>query len=198
MALEGTFAYLEQLGAFDVFLPFVLVFVIVFAILQKVQIFGDPTKVKNTKNFNMMIALVMGLAVIFPHILGYYPPDQDIVLIINHALPNVSIVLVAILMALLIIGLLGKRFEIGGNSLSGWIAIAAFALIVYIFGSAANWWSAPSFLWFITANPDLMALVIVILVFAIIVHFITKEETPNTPKYIDPNSTAMQVKDMLK
>jgi hypothetical protein len=192
MALEGTFYQLEQMGVFDVILPFILVFTIVFAVLQKVKIFGEKSK-----NFNTMISLVMGLAVIFPHVLGYYPPEQDIVLIINHALPNVSIVLVAILMALLIIGILGKRFEIGGTPVSGWIAIGAFVLIVYIFGSAATGWTMPAFLWVMEANPDLIALILVILVFALIVYFITKEDTPNKP--IDPNSVTMQLGDkMLK
>jgi hypothetical protein len=169
MALEGTFAQLEALGLFDVILPFILIFTVVFAILQKVKLFGD-----NSKNFNVVIALVMGLAVVFPHVLGYYSPDQDIVLIINHALPNVSVVLVAILMALLIIGVMGKRWSLGTGSISGWFAIAAFAIIIYIFGSAANWWVYP--IWLdILNNPDIMSLIVVILVFAIIIWLVTKE-----------------------
>jgi hypothetical protein len=172
MALEGVFANLQEMGVIDVILPFILIFTIVFAIMQKVKIFGTDPK---TKNFNVVIALVMGLAVVFPHVLGYYPPEQDIVNIINTSLPNVSVVLVAILMALLIVGILGKRFELAGNSLSGWIAIGAFAVVVWIFGASANWWSLPSFLDFVLQNPDLTALVLVILVFAIVIWFITKE-----------------------
>jgi len=192
MAYEFTFAQLEYLGLFDVILPFILIFTIVFAVMQKVQLFGDPKTTKNVKNYNVVIALVMGLAVVFPHVLGYYPPDKDIVLIINQSLPNVSIVLVAILMALLIIGILGKRFELGGTSLSGWIALAAFVVIVYIFGSAARWWES-NFAFWLLAQPDLMALVIVILVFALIIWLVTKEDKPSDEKSI-PN----QLKEMLK
>lgn len=173
MALEGVFANLAEWGVIDVILPFILIFTIVFAILQKVKVFGTGP---NVKNFNVIIALVMGLAVVFPHVLGYYPPDQDIVNIINHSLPNVSIVLVAVLMALLIIGILGKRFELAGNSLSGWIALGAFAVVIWIFGASAQWWSLPSFLDFVLMNPDLTALVLVILVFAIVIWFITKTD----------------------
>jgi hypothetical protein len=169
MALEGTFAQLEALGLFDVILPFILIFTVVFAILQKVKLFGD-----NSKNFNVVIALVMGLAVVFPHVLGYYAPQNDIVLIINHALPNVSVVIIAILMALLIIGVMGKKWSIGTNSLSGWLAIAAFAVVIYIFGSAAGWWMMPWWL-DILNNPDIMSLVVVILVFAIIIWLVTKD-----------------------
>jgi hypothetical protein len=180
MALEGVFANLAELGVIDVILPFVLVFTIVFAIMQKVKIFGTDPK---TKNFNVVIALVMGLAVVFPHVLGYYPPEQDIVNIINSSLPNVSVVLIAILMGLLIIGILGKRFELAGNSLSGWIALGAFGVVVWIFGASAQWWSLPGFLDFVLANQDLTALVLVILVFSIVIWFITKEpETEETRK----------------
>ena len=81
MALEGPFYQLQELGLFDVILPFMLIFALVYAVLTKVNIFGP-----GTKNYNIVIALVMGLAVVFPHVLGYYPENQDIVVIINHAL----------------------------------------------------------------------------------------------------------------
>lgn len=154
---------------FDVLLPFILVFTIVFAVLQKINLFGD-----NSKQFNVIIALVMGAAVIYPHVMGYYPPEKDIVNIINQSLPNVSVVVVAIVMALIIIGVLGKRFEIGENALSGWIALGAFAVVLYIFGNAAHWWEAPAWMYFLD-DPDTMALIITILVFAIIIWFVTKE-----------------------
>jgi len=72
-----------------------LVFTIVFATLQKTKILGEDENKKPRKNFNAVIALVMGLAVVIPHVIGSYPPDGDVVNIINNALPNVSVVLVA-------------------------------------------------------------------------------------------------------
>lgn len=170
MAYESTFASLENLGVFDVILPFILIFTIVFAVLQKVKLFGEKTK-----QFNVVIALVMAASAVYPHVAGLYPPERDIVTIINTSLPNVSVVVVAIVMALIIIGVFGKRWELGDNSLSGWIALLAFGVVVYIFGNAANWWQAPGFLQFLN-NPDTIALIITILVFAIIIWFITKED----------------------
>ena len=177
MAYYGPFAQLEQLGLFDVILPFILVFTIVFAILQKAKLFGEEDE---NKKFHVMISLVMGLAVVFPHVLGYYPPDRDIVNIINQSLPNVSVVLVAIVMALLIIGMLGRRFQLAGGSLSGWIAFAAFGMIVYIFGNAAGWWDSPAWLYFLN-DSETVTLIIAILIFAIIIWFITKSDEPATP-----------------
>lgn len=169
----GPFAQLEDLGILDVILPFILVFTLVFAILQKTKIFGENES--ENKRYNAVVALVMGLAVVFPHVLGYYPPNRDIVNIINQSLPNVGVIIVAIVMALIIIGLLGRRFQLAGNSLSGWIAIAAFGAVVYIFGDAASWWESPAWVYFL-GDTETVTLVVALLIFAIIIWFITKED----------------------
>jgi len=107
MALQDSFFMLNEQGLFDILLPFVLVFTIVYAVLHKIKLFG-----KDSKQFDVMIALVMGLAVVFPHVLwGVNDPTvstlsngmPDIVNIINASLPNVSIVIVAIVMALTVV-----------------------------------------------------------------------------------------------
>ncbi len=163
---------MQEWGLSDVILPFILVFTIVFAIMQKVKPLGQGTP--QNKSFNVVIALVMALAVVIPHVMGYYPPDADIVNIINAALPQVSIVLVAILMVLLIVGLFGGKAEWGG-ALSGWIAFFAFILVVYIFGRAAGWfYYLPNWLYWLD-NPDTQAMLIVVAIFAIIIWYITKE-----------------------
>ncbi|MBU2561829.1 MAG: hypothetical protein KKD17_06025 [Nanoarchaeota archaeon] len=163
---------LEMWGLTDVILPFILIFTIVFAIMQKVKPLGEGTA--QNKSFNVVISLVMALAVIIPHVLGYYPPGADIVNIINAALPQVSIVLVAILMVLLIVGLFGGKAQWGG-ALSGWVAFFAFILVVYIFGRAAGWfYYLPSWLYWLD-NPDTQAMLIVVAIFAIIIWYITKE-----------------------
>lgn len=161
---------LENLGIMDVLLPFILVFTIVFAIMQKVKPLGSDTG--RTKPFNVIIALVMAFAVVVPHVMGVKPSVVDI---INRALPNVSVVLVAILMVLLIVGLFGGKAE-WGTKASGWIAIIAFILVFFIFGRAAGWFQyLPSWLYWLD-NPDTQAMIIVVAVFAIIIWYITKEE----------------------
>lgn len=184
MAQEYVFGRLADWGLFDVILPFILVFTIVYAVLQKTKILGEKSK-----NFNVVISLVMGLSVVVPHVLyGTGGTDPylsngfiDIVKVINNALPNVSVVLVAILMVLLIFGVWGSKVKLGSNSLSGIIALFAFASVIYIFGSAAGWWHLPNWLWVLN-DPDTQALVITVLVFAIIIWFITKEEDKDKKK----------------
>ncbi len=165
---------MQTWGLTDVILPFILVFTIVFAIMQKVKPLGPSDG--RTKPFNVVISLVMALSVVIPHVMGYYPPGADVVNIINAALPQVSIVLVAVLMVLLIVGLFGGKAEWGGP-LSGWLAFFSFVLVLFIFGRAAGWfYYLPNWLYWLD-NPDTQAMLLVVAVFAIIIWYITKDDS---------------------
>lgn len=165
-------ASLESFGLMDVLLPFLLIFVIVFAILQKIKPFGEDQA--RQKGYNIIIALIMALAVVIPHVMGYYPGDADIVNIINKSLPQVSIILVAVLMVILIVGLFGGKPE-WGSSLSGWVAFLATLVVFYIFGRSAGWFTyLPNWLYWLD-NPDTQAMILIVAVFAIVIYFITKE-----------------------
>lgn len=164
--------YLDRVGVGDVILPFFLIFVIIFAILQKINLFEG---VKNSKKINLVIAIILGAAVVFPHILGTGP---DVVVIINRALPNVSVIVIAIMMFLILMGAFGAKYEVAGVSMGGIVSILAAIAIIYIFGAAAGWgWKIPQALSFLE-NPETMTMLIILLVFGIIIHYITKEEKP--------------------
>lgn len=176
MIFENFIVALDAWGVTDVLLPFILVFVIVYSTLNKTKILGE-----DKKNFNVIIALVMGLAVVIPHIVGRYPFNFDPVDVINRALPQVSIILVAIIMLLLIIGVFGHEIDFAGQSLSGWIVVLAIIAVVLIFGTALGWLTLPIWLGFLI-NPELQALIIMILIFGIIIWFITKEPKEDKEK----------------
>jgi len=160
---------LETWGLTDVLLPFLLIFVIIFALLQKTRVLGE-----NRKNLNAAVGLIIGLLVVIPHVLGIYPPGGDVVDIMNRALPNVSLIVVALLMVLILIGLLGGEATWIGGTLSGWIAIIALIAVIWIFGSAAGWWRGAS--WFYRFfGADAVAIIVMLLVFAIIVWWVTRE-----------------------
>lgn len=113
---------LQEAGVADVLLPFVLVFTIVFAILEKTKILGERND-RPVSNINAMVALVMGFSVVFPHVLRYYSPDRDPVIIINSSLPSVAIIIIAIVMVMMMIGLMSdKEPKISG---SGWVSNVA-------------------------------------------------------------------------
>ena len=66
--LMDFFQSLERWGLTDIMLPFLLVFVLVFAVLEKTAVLGA-----DKKNFNVIVALVLALATIIPHATSTYP-----------------------------------------------------------------------------------------------------------------------------
>ena len=173
---------LEQYGLTDALLPFLLIFAVVFAILQKVKIFG-----KGKKNINVILSLVIGLLVVIPHVTNSYPPGQDVVEIMNNAIPNVSIILIAIVMLLILVGVFGSEVDIAGTSLAGWIALASFLIVGFIFGRSAGWFQYwPDWLWWLD-DPNTQALVIILLEFGVLIWFVTKE-----PKSRDEKAGAIK------
>ncbi len=157
--------YFQQYGVLDFLLPFLLVFTIVFAVLQKTEILGKQ------KNFNVIIALVLALLFVVPHLLGTYPLGYDPVQVMNETLPSISLVAVAAIMLLLLMGIFGTGFARAAAPL---IAILAIIFVAYIFGASLNLWRGPYdiFYWWTTEVTELL---IIILVFGLIVYFITKE-----------------------
>ncbi len=65
--LGNVLEFFKQLGIYDVVLPFILVFTIMFAILERTKIFGIE-KIKDTeytkKNLNAMVAFVVAFLVV--------------------------------------------------------------------------------------------------------------------------------------
>ena len=65
MAVFDNFAFtLDNWGVSDVLLPFLLVFTIVYAVLAKTKILGEA------KNLNIVLAIVLGLVFVIPHVTG--------------------------------------------------------------------------------------------------------------------------------
>jgi membrane protease YdiL (CAAX protease family) len=117
----------EELGLRDVLLPFLLVFAIVFAVLQNSNILG-----KDKKNLNVILAIVMGLALVIPHVMDIYPEDRDAVDIINKAVPNLSFVVIILFAFLLVIGILGAETQSHSGATFAVIVIGAVIAIFFI------------------------------------------------------------------
>ena len=171
LKLEGFLRTLQDWGLTDVLLPFLLIFTIVFAILQKTRILGE-----SKKNLSVIVAVVVGLLVVVPHVTNRFPPDADPVVIINEALPQVSLVLVAIIFLLILIGVFGQDMVMLGVTMPGWIMIISLGIILWIFGGAAGWWSS-GFDQFLEENfgSEAVAVVIMLLVFGVVIAWITTE-----------------------
>lgn len=176
---------LESIGVLDVLMPFILVFTLVFAILQKTKILGTMDDGKTPrKNYNVMIALVMALAVIIPHVTGRYIYGISVVDTINTALPNVALLIVGLIMALLVTGVFGKPIDTSKSYLGGGFIILSMLTVGFIFAVAAGWIGRgyiPRWLYFLY-DPNFQVLIVTIIVFAVLINFITKEDKPKTDK----------------
>jgi hypothetical protein len=111
-------ASLEDVGFYEVALPFILIFTLVFAILQKIKIFGDKGK-----NFNAVISLVMAFLVV---------RTGAVVEVMNMYLPQVSLIAVIIITVLILVGLIISPEQLGMKGGFGGVAI-----LITVIGAAA-------------------------------------------------------------
>ena len=169
IGFESFIISLESVGFIDVLLPFLLVFTIIFAILEKTKILGE-----GKRNMNVGIAMIFALIVVIPHITGNFPAGYDPVKIINAALPSVSLVIIAIVSLMILVGVFAHDRLLWGMTAPGWIGFVSIVIIAFIFGSAAGWWQVGFLDWLDSIfGSDVIAVIIMILVFGIIIAFVT-------------------------
>ena len=97
-AFRGIVEFLGKIGVYDVILPFLLVFTIVFAVLEKTKILGvekvgDQTITK--KNLNSIVALIIAFFVI---------ASTQLVSVISEVTANVVLLLILAICFLLLVG----------------------------------------------------------------------------------------------
>lgn len=116
--LYSLMAELQAMGVYDYLLPFLLIFTIIFAILEKLMIFGKEHGTEKPRtNINLVISLILGLLVI---------SQPEITYIINSFLPKVSLFILVALMFLVIAGMFGAKTD-------GWKGMALpIALVICI------------------------------------------------------------------
>lgn len=175
MAFDFEYAIytLEDMGIVDVILPFIIIFTVVFAALQKSKILG-----KESKKYNVVIALALAFGVVIPHVTGMYPAGGDIVEIMNSFLPQVSLVALAFVMVMMILGIIGGDVDFAGTSLGGIMVIVSVVVVAVILAGSAGWFQTiPYWLdWLFV--PETRDIIVILLVFGIIIGFITKEDKP--------------------
>jgi hypothetical protein len=143
--LGGIIEFFVDLGVYDVVLPFLLVFTIVFAILEKTRVLGTDMIDKHhysKKNLNSMVAFCVAFFVIL---------SQTLVSAISEALANIVVLLLVSVCFLLLIGSFAKETK-EPVFLEGWWAkifmVIMFIGVVFIFlhaiptGDGSNWLEA--------------------------------------------------------
>lgn len=92
--LQASINFLQTFGFFDIVLPFILVFALVYAILEKTKIMGKEGE-EPKRNVNALIAFVFGLFVV---------AATNIVDVLKDALPVITLILVIIISFMLLVG----------------------------------------------------------------------------------------------
>src|SRR3989344_2696117 len=133
---RGVIDFLGKLGVYDVILPFLLVFTIVFAILEKTKILGTEKigdKEVTKKNLNSMVALSIAFLVI---------ASTRLVAVVNEVMANVVLLLILAICFLMLVGVFFGSKEFTLEKYPGWIRffmIMMFLGIVLIFLNALDW-----------------------------------------------------------
>ncbi len=134
---KGIVDFLGAIGIYDVILPFLLIFTIVFAILEKTKILGmeklsDGTTITK-KNLNSMVALVVAFLVI---------ASTKLVAVINEVMANVVLLLILAISFLMLVGVFFGDKEFTLEQFPGWMKffmVLMFLGIVVIFLNALDW-----------------------------------------------------------
>lgn len=117
--------FFDKVGLYDVVLPFILVFTIVFAILEKTKVLGTEVVSGTTytrKNLNAMVAFVISFLVI---------ASSKLVEIITQVSSQIVILLLLSVLFLLLVGSFYKDAE-GGYLKGGWQTFFMFLMFIGI------------------------------------------------------------------
>jgi hypothetical protein len=169
---------IRAIGAQNLYyiLPFLLVFTVIFAILQKTKILGGEDS--NRKSFNVVVALVMSLAFVVPSITGQYTAQNDPVRILNNALPGIALTSVAIIMVLLVVGAFGKNLNIENGNAGGIFVSFSIGAVALIFAISAGWIrNLPYWLNWLRYGYN-QTLIVSLLVLGAVIWFIVRDPNP--------------------
>lgn len=181
---RGIIDFFNKIGIYDVVLPFVLVFTIVFAILEKTRVFGtdEIEGVKySKKNINSMVAFVVGFLVV---------ASTKLVALINEAMANVAVLLLVSICFLLLIGSFYKEGE-GVFLEGGWkilFMIIMFIGVALIFLHAVRTEDGDSWLewawdWLVDNwSTNAAASIILVIVVIVVMLFVVYEKKPQGAK----------------
>ncbi len=132
----GVLAFFADVGFYDVVLPFLLVFTLVYALLEKTRVLGVERvgdKEFTKKNVNSMIAFSIAFFVI---------ASAQLVAIISEVVSNMVILLVLLICFMLLVGTMHKDDK-GGFELKGFYKHAFYVImfvgIILIFLNALGW-----------------------------------------------------------
>src|SRR3989344_2130452 len=124
--LGAAIEFLQDFGFFDIVLPFILVFTLVFALLDKTKILGKEGE-EPKRNINTLVAFVFGLLVV---------ATTSVVQVLNDALPVITLILIILLCFMLLVGAFhgDKEFDhFSSGFWKGFLTLVLFVAVILTF-----------------------------------------------------------------
>ncbi len=149
--LTGSFVALSNIGIFDYLIPFILIFAVLYGILQKTMLLGEKNKKLNPV-FSVIVSLMM-----LPFVAGV-----DYSLFISRFI----IVIVGILAINVVAGIFGFKVEKKNN-------VVLFLICVLLFIIITGFISVDLLNSFISSYPGLFYSIIGIVFFGLVIWYIT-------------------------
>ncbi|MEK6854045.1 MAG: hypothetical protein AABX60_01800 [Nanoarchaeota archaeon] len=182
---RGTFDFLEKIGVLDVVLPFLLVFTMMFAILEKTRVFGTEIvegKHYTKKNLNSLASFAIAFFAV---------ASSRVVEALTQISANVVVLLFASVFFLMLVGSLHHQADEKGFALEGgWRALFILIIFVGLFGIFLNAiktgdksWLQWIFDWLAQFSSNVSVATIVLIGLVVVaMAYITKADKPPAAK----------------
>ena len=122
--IEGIITLLENFGFFKIILPFLLVFAIIYAVLARTKVLGDPKTNPTARTSSTIVALVAGFLVI---------RYTAVVEAFQTILPQAGFLIVVVVLMLIVLGLFGLEFtDLRGRPPVWLYGVAAIIAVIFI------------------------------------------------------------------
>lgn len=175
-ALGNAVEFLQDLGVFDVILPFLLIFTIVFGILEKTKVFGVE-KIEGTeypkKQLNAMVAFVIAFFTI---------AAKEIVQSLQVSLPLVALMLTAAMCFMLLAGsfISDKQFSFEEHPVwKGFLTLLMFISIILIFVHSFGWLDPVIGFIFLYADSVTIPLIFFAIMIGVVVYVVRGSKKPS-------------------
>ncbi|MCA9496960.1 MAG: hypothetical protein KC589_08490 [Nanoarchaeota archaeon] len=171
---------LVDIGFYSVILPFFLVYVVVFAILEKADIFkGGSASGRQVKNVNAVIAFVFALFVV---------ASIKTVAVIESLILNIVLVIIFLLVTLILLGFIfgsdfHKLFRNEKGEIGGWVTWSIGLIVLFVALSIFlsnlgfwdwlfDWWESTR-----TWGDETITTVVVLLLIGAVLYWITRSDS---------------------
>lgn len=174
--------FMDRLGVYDVVLPFLLVFVLMYAFLEKTKVYGvetyylDEDKTKSIqgsrRNLNAMTAFVTGFFVV---------ASTQLVAIINQALSHMVLLLLLVFCFMLVVGTFHKQEDEGfvlNKTWQGILTVVAAIVLFMIFLNALGWLDDIYAFILRARNSSAVAALVLVVIMGGLIALITSEPSP--------------------